>query len=146
MNKRKSIIFLVRYKYILSKDELLIEFLGKGREVCLRLHICIRVRGIPINYSTSNGDYNVMNITWFWLRNLWPILILFRLKKPTAAVIVTYHVKAIYPLCVSNNRFSFSLLQATKKNSFKCMAENFMQRHSFFYVILTQKQYRLDTS
>ena len=94
MNKRKSIIFLVRYKYILSKDELLIEFLGKGREVCLRLHICIRVRGIPINYSTSNGDYNVMNILIDVAHSH-----ITAAQKPTAAVIVTYHVKAIYPLC-----------------------------------------------
>ena len=135
MNKRKSIIFLVRYKYILSKDELLIEFLGKGREVCLRLHICIRVRGIPINYSTSNGDYNVMNITWFWLRNLWPILILFRLKKPTAAVIVTYHVKAIYPLCPTTDS---PFIASSTKWTFKCMAENFMQRHSFFCYLNTK--------
>ena len=50
-------------------------------------------------------------------------------QKPTAAVIVTYHVKAIYPLCPTTDS---PFIASSTKRTFKCMAENFMQRHSFF--------------
>ena len=77
---------------------------------------------------------------------MWPIPTLLRLKNQQLLSLLHITLKqSILSVCPTTDS-PFSLLQKhDEKDSFKCMAENFMQRHSFF-VILTQKQYRLDTS